>query len=745
MGRLRWGWAALAAVAGCVDATSLALPEAGPDVGARILVLQSGEAQQVWVLDPKAPERVPEPRFVSADARLFLYEYPGSPETLGLPLGRHEPAPGDVRTLPPTGGYSGALEGRAVAWRPEADLAVLAALRWPPMNWQGCLQAGWCGRRPSPSAPLECSPDCAPSPPARPTAPALPSADLWTTRALPRGPALPYPGPAPALECGTSEAHWYGEAACAPARPCAGTWPPAPAGALALYVQAGAVGGDGTPDAPLGELAEALARAAPGGAVLLAAGRYPAPARLRAAVSLLGACPEAVQLTLPPGVAALGLEADGLRLAGLALPPLLVSSSVSVDASIVTAGEATGVTVEAQGILHARRLLLEAGGGEGVSVAGTADLRGLVVRGARGRAVRSQRGVLRLEAVRLSGTRSAPGEEPTALVCRDCQLEVEGLEVTDNAANGVLIVGAEARAALRDVRVHQAFVNTLYAGVRATEGAQLTGEQLYVGGAAYIGLHAGQDAQVSLRDVVVEGCGAAPRTDACVVLEQAGSVVMERVFLADELARPLRAQNTPPQQVLLQDLTVVSGAPDTVRGVLDLEEGRITISRVAVYATDANVIATQVDLPAEIVIHDLHSEGGRTLGKVSGNVKLSVARAEVLDTTAGPALTVGSGSVGGAPGLFLGQDVHIRTPGATPIVSSINGQVSLDRFLLEGPAPEGVVSVADGQVSLRDGELRDFTVGVAFRDLRDYPVEALVERVRFTRVEVPVDAPSATQ
>ncbi len=84
-------------------------------------------------------------------------------------------------------------------------------------------------------------------------------------------------------------------AACVPAACGVGRW-----GALsdvdAIFVDAAATGGDGSADAPLSSLSDALAGVEFGATIVLAAGSYPGPVTIEAPLILVGRCREKVEI-----------------------------------------------------------------------------------------------------------------------------------------------------------------------------------------------------------------------------------------------------------------------------------------------------------------------------------------------------------------------------------------------------------------------------------------------------------------
>lgn len=142
----------------------------------------------------------------------------------------------------------------------------------------------------------------------------------------------------------------------------------APPGAIHVDGEAGE-DGDGTARRPLRTLADGLARAEPGDVVVLAPGRYSAPAVV--GVELRGRCADEVWVATP-------MLGDGAALRGLALDASEVAPALAPGAAVElsevrVAGASAGLSVPAGARLVGRGLALS-GAGPGVLVAAGATL-----------------------------------------------------------------------------------------------------------------------------------------------------------------------------------------------------------------------------------------------------------------------------------------------------------------------------------------------------------------------------------
>ncbi|HEX5635283.1 MAG TPA: right-handed parallel beta-helix repeat-containing protein, partial [Gemmatimonadales bacterium] len=156
--------------------------------------------------------------------------------------------------------------------------------------------------------------------------------------------------------CPIGQAHFTGEPGCTVVgQPCpSGDFPAVPSGVTVRYVRAGALGGDGSLAAPYGSLASAVAGAAPGTVLALAAGTLREVVQLPAGLRVLGACAERTVLEAPVltdtfTVTGLGVSLENLRVRGY------------LDGVKVLAG----ASLKLEGVVlqdHARKGLLIAGG-----------------------------------------------------------------------------------------------------------------------------------------------------------------------------------------------------------------------------------------------------------------------------------------------------------------------------------------------------------------------------------------------
>ncbi|MBX7195991.1 MAG: DUF1565 domain-containing protein [Sandaracinaceae bacterium] len=344
--------------------------------------------------------------------------------------------------------------------------------------------------------------------------------------------------------CGDGQAAWLGETACHPLA-CEATT------AASVYVRPSATSGDGSIDKPFGTIAEALAAAAPGAVVSLAAGTYREIVKVQKPLTLSAPCPGQVSIEPPAGATdpVITVEADGVKLVGLGVGNAtlgVLSRGVNVVLSRVRVHDTRqqGVYVE-KGSLSARELLVERAGRAGfyvdggkatleraylrdsgtyglsaeVDTAGTiADVtaRDVVITGYRTAGARALGSWLTLERVAVVG----------AVATTDSKLGV-GVRSESTSAH-------PANVTLRDVLVARARGNGLLA-LGGTIDAQRLVVREIVGSGLDVAFQGGRASELKLSDSVVESSsGAGLRVAGSKALIQR-SIVRDLVASADGL------------------------------------------------------------------------------------------------------------------------------------------------------------------------------------------------------------------
>jgi len=201
----------------------------------------------------------------------------------------------------------------------------------------------------------------------------------------------------------------------------------------AIHVDGGAAeGGDGTPERPLRTLSLALERS-PGGLVVLAAGRYEAPAI--AGVTVTGRCADAV--TVEAGTLGAGAVLSRLTLDASIAPPTVTPGAEVRLTAVRVVGEAAGLVVAAGAEVRATPLALSGPGG-GVEIAGEGHFEcgRCLAEDAHGSSFRVQGSlVLRHTTVRGPGRRAIAGGAGGSILAEDLRVvgAAEAVHITDEA------------------------------------------------------------------------------------------------------------------------------------------------------------------------------------------------------------------------------------------------------------------------------------------------------------------------
>jgi hypothetical protein len=248
---------------------------------------------------------------------------------------------------------------------------------------RGCLQRGGCFAEngiaclvpcPAPESPLE------PMPPAVPTASCAPG---WQTVELKPGisACTPWLGDVP--ECPGDQTIFPGESTCHPLGPgCpAGDFATSVPAGPRLYVLAGATGGDGRENAPLGSIQMAIDRSTGGEVIVIGAGVYREALNVVVPVTLFGACPERTSI-------------DGPSPPSSETPAILVSAPGVSIANLRITGDNRGLLVQLGASFVLEDAIVDATGNDGLWMpfASRADLRRVLFRDTGGVAFRLENG-----------------------------------------------------------------------------------------------------------------------------------------------------------------------------------------------------------------------------------------------------------------------------------------------------------------------------------------------------------------
>ncbi len=419
------------------------------------------------------------------------------------------------------------------------------------------------------------------------------------------------PWPAAGVErCAGASAHLPGRPGCEPVGSACppGDFPASSPSGPALFVKAGAVGGNGTPASPFGALDDALARSAPGTTVVVARGRYAAAGSLPAGITVEGVCAsDTVIGPARPDTPLLQTRAEGV-----------------VVQNVTVRGDFVGALVQG-GQLTLRDVVFDSTVGVGLSVAGGADvtLERVVIRDTRpfpnatggrglqvsqasvtGRQVVLERNLdfalvisgasarVELEAAVVRDTRPLAEQNGVGVnVVSGARLELASSVVEQSVSYGLRLLSG-ASATLTDVLVRdtQPLARPLPSGERTGYGVwlqngRLTGTRVRVERNAHAGvLTYGDDpAAVSLTDALVRDTAWSDGAANGLFADRGASLALERVLVRG--CRPTGVLASARATLALTDVTVLeTGADDRGfgAGAVVSSGARVTAQRVLV-------------------------------------------------------------------------------------------------------------------------------------------------------------------
>jgi hypothetical protein len=322
--------------------------------------------------------------------------------------------------------------------------------------------------------------------------------------------------------CASHEAHFPGSSDCTSvgsACPVDG-WPTT-APADAVFVRAGASGGDGTRSAPHGTLGAALAGAPDGTTLAVAPGSYAEAITVPAGVTVVGACAELTQITPGPSasVPAVAMTGPGASLVDVTVAArrtgISTADAVTLERVLVTDARGTGIRVEG-GALTGQRVVVRgtredaSGGGEALFVAAeaTVDLERVVLDDNRGGALRATSGTVTLRDAAIADTIAdiAGGNGRAIVVETGARVELTRAALEGHREHAATATGSGAALVLRDVVVRDTLGRDSDGlegrAVAVWGGAEATLERVLVERAAGGGLYV-SESTVTLDDVVV--------------------------------------------------------------------------------------------------------------------------------------------------------------------------------------------------------------------------------------------------
>jgi len=591
-------------------------------------------------------------------------------------------------------------------------------------------------------------------------------------------------------DCPVGEAHFPGEPGCVP------VGSPCPAGEFpdgvrepALYVRAGATGGDGTMARPYGSIQLAADLALAGTTIAVAKGTYRERVQIPRGIAVLGACARETHI-VPPTITVGVVQLVG---PGASLSNVHVGDGRSVDVTLEAPfchlnGVDAEIAIRSQHeSAEIERVIIRNGDGlpaAGLAVGRSQSIRGAVVLGAsllvQGGAVADLSdvaldggGFLSAVSGSVHGRRivieNSVGNSSVRLADSENESTFEDLVIRHSAFAGLDEVGGSTvtvRRALLEANTH--------GGVRmGTPGGRVILEHVIVRDTPTFGINVGTGTTASLSHSVVErnvdvgvlvtGVGTSfevsdtifrehvPRpgdlTESGIAIQsQVGaSVTAERILVERNFRTGLFAAVGDARMVLRDSVVRDTIDPDDSRPAagVQVQDATVTIERSHIQRTRGNGIVailggSHLDM-SDVVISEvgLESAGRFGVGIQAVGGETRITRVLVHDAE-------GHGLYASGPSTLLsGEDVVVSaitascaTPpcGEGPVETGVaayeGGTISLTRFDVRGAGVCGVY-IADGtEVDLRAGVVTGCGIGACVQD-PDYTLDRLTEEVLF--------------
>jgi len=578
-----------------------------------------------------------------------------------------------------------------------------------------------------------------------------------------------------APECEGATAAIPGEPECVPlGPPCpAGPFPDdPPVDAVVLYVEDGATGGDGTRAAPFGRIADAMGMARAATTIQLAKGAYEEPLRVRAGVTVQGACVAETTLTGTPS------SASDTAIIYVATPDVRVRDLRITSASLPGVwAQGAGATILLEDVLIERVPLAGIVGLRGAHI----EARNLAVRdavpsgGRGGRLVSLQEGAT-AEIVRASLLRAFEGG--VTAVDDGTQVRLVSARVSGSAISGVSVeVGSNVELVGCVVDTNRQFgvygygegtvvVDHTLVHHTLGEGPPGTGPGLGVtqGGRATVragrfeqnvsaGVVVTTDADLDAEDLVIRdtmprGTQEVPGDHGSgLVVDTNGRVDVTRGYLERNNVEGVRIRTTG-AALSARDLTVRETRVRVSQGdygfglaamhgaLLTVERASFELNRTAGVAIDGtDTSASLTDIRIEGTEGDealgLH---GNALG-VQNGATADLTRADFIDSQDASVIVMDSGAALEAADLRVQRTRERRcAPDLCPTFPSgmgmrvVDASAVLERFALSESPMCGLQLGAGAQIDLHDGVVEGAAIGACIQ-VDGYELSRLSDRV----------------
>lgn len=577
-----------------------------------------------------------------------------------------------------------------------------------------------------------------PLPPAPPTAPALPALTPcpagWSVATIAGVEACEPFGGVDAARCGAEDVLVPGGSGrCEPALACpAGAWPD-DSPADAVYVRAGATGGDGSPDRPLGTLAEAVSLAsASGRALVLGEGELTGGVQIRNIPAIVGLCPARTRIVdaVTTNSAALIVRAGtvtirGVHLTGALYGLWLTSGALATVDGVVAEGPSSAIRLDGGATLEATRARAESPSTNDLTdptlrlgPGATATLRSSTLVGGGSLAYGYRRAAdpddahatLTLEdSALLDAPIGVAGRLDATL--RRCAIERVGVGVVTISPRTTVLEDVRARSVAEAAGPDGAFIQ----GAGGTTELHRVVVSGVARGAAILALGSlAPDAVVTGEDVVVDDVAG----DAAVHAEEGGSLTLRRVVI--DRARGTAIQAGGGGRAMIEDATLTTSGTGSDGTHGSAVAGRDEGTHVDVVRAVARPRGYALALVggAGGAVSDLDVEGGLGLGVQCDPGAGCVERAELLSIERARArgLERYGLAVIGARASARDLDVDgVSAPGSAAApglgVVAYAGSLAIERLRVR--AVEGIAVIALGgsieghEVVVEDTALRD--------------------------------------
>jgi len=554
--------------------------------------------------------------------------------------------------------------------------------------------------------------------------------------------------------CAVGEARFLGESACTPvgdACPAGDFAEGLPADGSVIFVQTGAVSGDGTRALPYGSLSDvSLSTLAPGTTVALAKGTYEGVLSLRAGVRVVGACAAETSVT---GLSAPVQSVISVTSAGepAEVRNLSIANAPQTGAQVVGAGRS----------LNLSGVIVRAASGVGLSVddGGEIVATDIVIRDTRtdggrfGRAVNVQNGgsvalsravlssnteisvfatndgslVTALDTV-IRETRESGGAFGRALLVQlGAEARLERVLVTDNHDRALIAAGTGTLLGLDSVIVRgtrAAGDGDTGGGILAFEGAAIEGTRIVVEGNRVVGVECtSEGTSVVMNDLVVRDTEARERDDIAgrgVIVEAGASFVGSRVVVARNREIGVQVDGAPSSATLtdlvirdtlpiVRDGTFGMGLVVRAGGWADATRMLVERSRVVGILVDGATSAISLE---DVVVRDIEADEatshfGRGLNVQDGSLEASRV---LLERTRESAIFVAGEGARATLDDAIVRDTRSQLSdgrGGKGLMAQGGAHVEVARAVIERSLGMGVVSLSGAVVMLEDVRVTD--------------------------------------